>query len=71
MVVRRGNRLGDLRIPDHDIGIRPFHDRALLGVDIQDLRHIGRRHGHEFIRCQATGFNAFGPKDRHPFFQPV
>mmetsp|Transcript_29336 Transcript_29336/g.57071 ORF Transcript_29336/g.57071 Transcript_29336/m.57071 type:complete len:420 (-) Transcript_29336:2548-3807(-) len=71
MVVRGRNRLGDLGIPHHDIGIRPFDDGPLLGIDVQDLCHVRRRRRDKFIWCQAARLNPFSPEDSQPLLKPV
>ena len=71
MVVGGRDGFGDLGIPDHDVGIRAFHNRTLARVDVEDLRHIGRGRCHKLVGRQTPCLNPRGPEHRQALFQPV
>ena len=58
-------------IPDDEIGIGADGDRALLGIDVEDARDVGRGDGDELLLGQPPGVDARRPQHRHAVLEPA
>ena len=65
------NRLAGPRVEHDDVGIGPDGNRALLRVDIQNLRDVGRGDCDKFVHRDPARGHAMRPQQRKPILKPA
>lgn len=65
-----GDCLAERGVPDDDISVRPFEDRALLRVHVENLGNVRRGDRNKLVWRQPPRIHALGPEHRETLLQP-
>lgn len=63
MVGLGGEDLRDVRVPQHQVGVRAHGNATLAGVQVEDLGGVGAGHAHKLVLVHLAG-HLTGSKDR-------
>ena len=54
-----------MRVPQHQVRVRPGDDGAFAGEYVEDLRGVGRGDGDKLRRREHSGLDTLRPEHRH------